>query len=475
MLKQDKKIKVIDIIAKTEKIQPLKFEEKIEIKKKKNPFFEANNQANQYKGEAAVKEVKIETKEIDFNNKKTEEDFLEEDGIKETSNIKLKIKKYFLIFVLLAILSGVGYLAVVVLPRVDIKIITKKNHWKITESAAASKNFGGINVANKQIPASFFSEKKNISLSFPASGRKAVEKKAGGEIIIYNAYSSDPQTLVKGTRFLTLDGKIFNLDSKIIVPGAKIEEGKVIPSTIKAKVSAEKAGDGYNIGLVDKFFIPGFKGSAKYSGFYAKSETGIAGGFVGEEAYPTDENIKSAKLKIAESLKESLSAIILSQIPKDFKIIEGAKQFNIIKDDIKKEIDTNGNFSAFLEGELSIIAFKEEDLFELIDNLANQAFGTPKGENEKLKFEAKGRKLDYGAARADFGSGRLSFAFDYEGVYWQPIDVENFKKSIFFNRENELKTIIFSIPGAEKATVSFWPFWVKSVSDNTDKINVAVE
>ena len=90
------------------------------------------------------------------------------------------------------------------------------------------------------------------------------------------------------------------------MPGAKIEEGKVIPSLIKARVAAEKAGDEYNIGPIDKFFIPGFKGSAKYNGFYAKSESNMAGGFVGEEAYPTDEDIKSAKLKIAKSLGRNL-------------------------------------------------------------------------------------------------------------------------------------------------------------------------
>jgi len=472
---KDKKIKVIDIVAKTEKIQPLKLEEKIEIKKEKESFFKTNEQIDQYKEEAVTEEKKIETEEINFDDKKIEEDFLEDENIKETSNIKSKIKKYFLIFISFAILLGIGYSAVVILPRVEIKITTKKTSWKITESVITSKNFGEINIINKQIPASFFSEKKNISLSFPASGRKFVEKKAGGEIIIYNVYSSDAQTLIKGTRFSTLDGKIFNLDLKIIVPGAKIEEGKVIPSLIKAKVTAEKAGDEYNIGPIDKFFIPGFKGTAKYNGFYAKSETGMTGGFIGEVAYPTDEDIKSAKSKIAESLQESLSAIILSQIPKDFKIIEGAKQFNIIKDDVGKEIDANENFSIFLEGELSIIAFKEENLFELVDNLANQFFGAFKGENEKLKFEAKERKIDYGSARADFSSGRLSFAFDYEGTYWQPINVENFKKSIFSNRENELKTIIFSIPGVERATVSFWPFWVKSVPDNVNKINVAVE
>lgn len=464
-MEKQKKIKVIDIVAKTEKIQPLKLEEKVEKQEEKEYFFEKNKQ--EFEEQFAEKESE--------ESEDTEEDFLEEEGVREASNFRSKFKKYFLIFISLAILAGAGYLAITVLPRVDIKIVAKKSQWKTAESAIASKNSGNIDVANKQIPASFFSEKKNMSLLFSASGKKFVEKKAAGEIIIYNVYSSSPQTLVKGTRFQTLDGKVFNLDLKIVVPGAKIEEGKIIPSTIKANVIAEKAGSEYNIGPTEKFFIPGFKGTAKYGGFYGKSESAMAGGFVGQMAYPTDEDIKSAKSKIAESLQESLSAIILSQMPADFKIIDGAKQFSIVKDNVGKDVDANGNFSVFLEGELSIIAFREKDLFQLIDNLANQSFGIFGDENSKLKFEAKERKIDYGAARADFGSGRLSFAFNYEGNYWQPIDIDNFKKSIFFKKENDLRAIIFSISGVEKASVSFWPFWVSSVPARAEKINVVVE
>ena len=150
MINKDKKIKVVDIVAKPEKIQLLKSEEKTEIKKREGIFFETNNQINQYKEEVAAEE----------ENTKTEEDFLKDDGIKETLSIKTKIKKYFLIFVLLVILSGIGYSVVVVLPRVNIKITTKKTSWKITESVITSKNFGGIDTINKQIPASFFLKRK---------------------------------------------------------------------------------------------------------------------------------------------------------------------------------------------------------------------------------------------------------------------------------------------------------------------------
>ncbi len=77
------------------------------------------------------------------------------------------------------------------------------------------------------------------------------------------------------TRFLALDGKIFRLTKGITVPGAKIVEGKIIPSSIEAAVIADQPGEAYNIGPVSRFSIPGLKGTPKYEAFYAESKADI--------------------------------------------------------------------------------------------------------------------------------------------------------------------------------------------------------
>ena len=61
---------------------------------------------------------------------------------------------------------------------------------------------------------------------------KELNEKARGSLTVYNEYSSSPQTLVATTRFESPEGKIFRIEKNIVVPGAKIEEGKIIASTI---------------------------------------------------------------------------------------------------------------------------------------------------------------------------------------------------------------------------------------------------
>ena len=54
-----------------------------------------------------------------------------------------------------------------------------------------------------------------------------MERKASGQIIVYNAYNDNNQKLIKNTRFETPDGKIYRIQASIIVPGTKVEEGKI--------------------------------------------------------------------------------------------------------------------------------------------------------------------------------------------------------------------------------------------------------
>lgn len=458
---KEKKIKFFDIVSGANRLNENKsyspkLMENNSIKPKREFFEKLKKETEEIKEKPREKNQPIETIK--------EDDFLKD----EIGPVKkeFKFKKYILIAAVLAAIAGGVYVALEILPRVEIKITIKKMLWNFNGNILASKNSGDIDLANKQIPANFFSEKKNGSFYYPATGKKNIEKKAAGEIIIYNAYSSQPQTFIASTRFESLEGKIFRIDKKIVVPAAKVENGKVIPASIKVNVIADEAGAEYNISP-SKFTIPGLKGTPKYESFYARSEVSMAGGFIGEAAYPTSDDINVAKEKTEIALKENMNVLIFSRMPTDFKVIEGARQFKIIKQEIGQEVNQEGNFSVFAEGELTIAGFKEVDLMKLINGLAEKELG----EN----FKPKEYSFKYGAVSFDAQLNKLDFSVNYVGTFWQPIDIGQFKNSILKKKEVELKIFIFSLKEAERAKISLWPFWVKKVPNNVEKVKVELE
>ena len=412
------------------------------------------------------KDIKKIDEQIEQFEKKEEKQFKEEISAKKKR--KLSLRTYTL-YGLLIIILGLGvYAAIELLPRARVQVVTKKSDWSLVDSVLADKNIAKIDTNQKQIPAEVFTTPlKNFNFSFPATGKKMVQDKASGKITIYNAYSSNPQTLVANTSFTTSDNKIFHLSQKITVPGAQIIEAKIIPSSIEATIIADKPGSEYNIASSTHLSLPLFEGSAKYTGFYAQAKESIAEGFVGEVPVPTDNDIKYAKDKSEKDLKDYTDSLLSLQIPQEFKLIDGARQFNITKEEVNKKVDEKGNFTVFLEGKSSAIGFKESDSKDLIENLGQISLGE--------SFKLKTYQLDYGAGRSDFNSGKISFAINFNGVFEEPLNIQSFEQKILGKNEQELKTAIYSLANIEKASVSFWPFWVKTVPDDLGRVKVEVE
>lgn len=406
---------------------------------------------------------------ISSDNKDKERVLSENEGFKKVKFYRKIFKGAGVMrFVIFAFIAGsVFFAAIKILPKAEITLISKKVEWTYNDSIVADK-LVKADFANMTVPAQVFTQKKNFDLKFPATGKKQVSDKARGKIIIYNSYSSDPQPLVKDTRFMSPDGKIFRLAKSITVPGAKITEGKIVPSSIESGVVADQPGQDYNIGPVKQFTIPGFKNTPKYQAFYAESKDSMSGGFVGEIAYPTDGDIKAAKNSISQTLESGLKTAVYSQIPPEFKILDGASQFSVTSQTVNSQVDKDNNFSVFAEGQMTVVAFKEEDLKNILTQRALNEEGPDFG-------IVKNIELNYGLARTDFQNGKLSFLADVKILLGHNIDIASLKDKLLGQSEANMKKTILSTASLESVTVSLWPFWVKNVPANLNKIKVVID
>jgi len=130
---------------------------------------------------------------------------------KKSKSDKSPLKKPLVIFSGLSALAIALFFAIVVLPRVTINLELEKTDWDFVGSlrvgsSIVENSFDGDVISLRGVT---FSEKKNITKTYPASGSDFVERGATGIITIYNDFSSDPQDLVATTRFETPDGKIY--------------------------------------------------------------------------------------------------------------------------------------------------------------------------------------------------------------------------------------------------------------------------
>ncbi len=377
-----------------------------------------------------------------------------------------RFKPWAIVLTLLIVIGGAGWSLGMIFGRAEARISFKKVPWPHQDTILASKTFSQIDVSKSYLPDEFFSQEKNMSRLFPASGKATVAQKAAAKIIIYNAYSASPQSLIATTRFMTPDGKVFRLNDQVLVPGAQMKGGKIVPSSIEANVTADKAGKDYNIGPIKRLTIPGFKGSPKYEGFYAALPQPAKGGFTGEKALPTQQEIVSAKDKTAESLRADLETYFLNNRPEGFVILPGASETQITKLTVNTTTDQSGNFSVFGEATFRALGFKEADLKKFLSSLAAKDY-------PEMIF--RDLKLDYGNVKTNFDTGQLTFTVTAQGVLGPQFSADDLKLKISGRGVSEARAAILNLPDLASAKISLWPFWLYRLPANPQKIKIIAD
>ncbi len=350
--------------------------------------------------------------------------------------------------------------------RAAIAITFQKTPWSYEGNFIADRSAGAADAANGVIPAQAFSAQKNATELFPASGSANVSVKAQGTITIYDNYSAAPQELVATTRFLTPDGKLFRLVNNVTVPGAKVANGAITPSSLQATVVADQPGPAYNVGPVPKLSIPGFKGTPRYDGFYGALPNGASGGASGVRPVPTAADIVAAKAKMQSILQAALTGDIAASYPNHFKILDGATEVTVTKLTVNTTTDANGNFSVFGEAALRAIGFDESALKGAILAIAQQT---------EASSTWASLTLTYSGVKPDFTKGTINFAVAAQGDLEPSFSADDFKASIAGKSVNAARAAVAAIPGLANGKISVWPMWLWSIPANPANIAVTVQ
>jgi hypothetical protein len=350
--------------------------------------------------------------------------------------------------------------------RAEISINFAEVSWEGTNQILATKTVAAPSAQGGVIPAEIFRDRRNVTQIFQATGKAQVSEKAKGRLTIYNAYSSQPQTLVATTRFETPDGKIFRLDNQVVIPGAEIKDGKIVPKSIEAGVTADKAGADYNLGRVEKLTIPGFKGTPRFQGFYGALLNGASGGFIGEKTVPTEADIAAAKSKTAAVLKSSLENGLLSGRPAEFKILPGASETVITKMTAQAAADEKGNFGVIGEAEFRAIGFRESDLKAALLDIARR---------EAPDTEFRTWEAEYSDVRPDYDKGEVRFSVKSKGELVPVFSPDDFRAEAAGADLNSVRSRILKLPRLADAKISVRPMWLRRLPADPGRITLTLE
>ncbi len=376
---------------------------------------------------------------------------------------------------LVAVIAMASWILIGILPKATISLTLKRYPVPFEQSVKTDTKTPTAGVTGETIflPGELLRASKNLEMKFPANGQENVEREATGRITIVNAFSSAPQPLVAKTRFQTPDGKIFRLFDAVTVPGAKVADGKIEPSSIEAEVYADEAGEGHNIGPVEKFTIPGFQNDPpRYKGFYARSSAPMRGGAKGFLPVPTEDDLAKAREKVKAALLNALKGEVAIVMSDAYDVLENTTSFAVIREETIPPISKDEKtFSLFMEAELRQFVFKKDDLKSIIVTQAKESQNIPKD----VDLDVASFALQYNDIAVDLGSERASFRAKGEVVFTAHLEPSSLTAELRGKTSEEVKKAIFKLPGLDRANVSLWPFWVNKVPKNPKKVEIIVK
>jgi len=432
-------------------------------------------QPEQIKEEETQEKEKFETEpeiepEIELETEPRIEPEIERKNFfpKESLFSKIKRKKKLFIFIPAACLIVAGVIFCFTLSKAEIAIKPKAETMQFQVELNIDKNIAFIDLGNNKIPGQLFQVEKEGQKEFPATQEKELEEKARGTITVYNQYSSSSQTLVKSTRFISKSGKIFKTIETIVIPGAQVEQGQIIPSSIDVAVEAAEPGKDYNI-EPSSFTIPGFKGTAKYNGFYGKSSQPMTGGIVGKVRVVSEEDIQGAKDILSIELKEKAKKELEKRIPSDLKILKDATLEEIKESSSSVEANQPAEkFTLKIKVAAKVLGFNEDDAISLInDNLKEKI-------SKDKSLIPDSIELEYTTTDINLEKGTAGLTCQIkEDVAWK-IDIEKIKQELKGKSEANIRQYLISQPEIDSAKIIFWPFWVKKMPSKESKIKITI-
>ncbi|MBI4836840.1 MAG: hypothetical protein HY813_00320 [Candidatus Portnoybacteria bacterium] len=377
-------------------------------------------------------------------------------------------KKIIFGFIATAFIVAAAY-AYYIFPRAEVVITVKKESVPIDITIIADKNITKTDVLTDKIPVQVIKIEAAKNGIFPVSGEQNLSEKARGVITVFNAHGSSSQGLVQNTRFISVEtGKLFRTTKSVIIPGATIDGGKIIASSVEIEVVADQPGPDYNIGP-SNFTIPGFRGGPKYSGFYGKSSSSMRGGAAGKAKVVSQDDLDRARAELIGSLKQELNQNLQKQIPGGFKLLNEAVKEGVPEITFSHQAgEAVDKFTVNVKSRNTAIVFSEQNINELADDKIRVSWG------QNAAAIAGSRKITYNSWQIDFSRGVIDMNVGVVQDVTRKIDVEKLKQNLAGRNETEIRKVLSKMQEIQDAKVVFWPFWVKGMPFRVDKIKVTL-
>ena len=295
-----------------------------------------------------------------------------------------------------------------------------------------------------------------------ANGTEHKETKATGTITVVNNYSSDPVKLLVNTRFATASGLIFRAPAEVVVPARK----GTTPGKVTITVTADQAGETYNIGAGQKLTLPGLQSNAAmYAGISATTVASTTGGFSGDAPAVAAGALEGAKSTIKARLDQKINAYLATLD----STTDLALKPTVTYTDLPTGSVSGGSVQVHMNAHVTTPIVPRAALSAAIAQVvtadaSNQPYTLTSGQGFAANVTNSGT----------VGNDPITFTLSGTGVLVAQVDTAGLASALAGRDQSAFQTIVGNFPGVESAKARIEPFWNSSFPKNAGDINIVV-
>lgn len=405
----------------------------------------------------------------DAPNSKTTYDTKNHETI-ELPTKKVKVPDFvkfrtFLFIGIVALIGLIGFLywAIVHAPSAEVIISAKTEKESVSVSLKLTNE---TNIDANTIKITPKELKKDLSVTFDATGEKNTGNRASGIISIENCDSVASFTISAGTIFTSSSGHEFTNDSTVTVPGltdsaSKCQLNGSGAGVAEVAVTAVNPGEQYNISS-KTYEIDGVEGYVYASG------GSMTGGSTKISPVVTKEDIEKATASLKELSTDSAKKQLIKEFTEDYIVVNESYLMTYGDFISTPDIDQESTGKAILKSSTTfkVSAIEKTDLEKYLDGALKEKIN-PKTEKiydngiNSVKLSGYVSNEEGITLRATT-SGKVGPSLSKEFI------IDQIKGKKFGNAQST----ILSMPGVSDTEIKFSYFWVKTIPNDTKKIDI---
>lgn len=369
-------------------------------------------------------------------------------------NFSVFRKKFFIIGACALLLIGFLVWAIGFAPRATVVITAKTTSVTIDDNVTLSLS-EDMNAENNIIRATKQEQAQDLSVDFTATGKKDMGEKATGTVrFSTNNIDNLGTTIAAGTEITSSSGAQYSTDSSVTITLNNYRG-------VNVGVTASAAGTKFN----------GATGSASGapSGISVSFVGVTSGGTTREVTVVSEEDVTAATEKLNQQKDDTLKT----------KLTDSFGSSNVVLKDSYSESRSDPVPSVAVGSEVSgavklstkltasMLAIEKTNLSTFLDGKIKAEID---GKEAQKIYEngADNVKFAQFATKDDVARVRITA----NGTVGPTIDEDQVKEQSRGKRYGEIQSSLEAIEGIEDVDTQFWPFWVRTVPNNVDRITV---